>query len=264
MKGLFRFLAASLLALAALVPQARAASGYDLTDMWWNPLESGWGVEFMQQRDVVVAVIYVHGSDSRPVWYTGALSFQGLEAQTHEITYSGDLYEATGLWFGASPFALTAARKVGTMTVVAPTMTTATLSYTVDGVTVTKSIRRYTFRYEDYDGAYIGTHSVTWSKCNNPAEDGTRTVPTNYTMSLVGSVMTVVTTDSTKSCTYSGPYSQDGRLGRMDATYSCSNGEVGAMAFEEINIQRFALMGKLFGANNRGCHIEGSFAAVDQ
>ncbi len=261
MKRILGILASLVLFLGTATP-ASAASGYDLSDMWWNPAESGWGAEFVQQRDVIFAAVFVQGPEGRPVWYSATLFFQGLEPQTHRITYAGDLYEASGTWFGVPTFTMTGLRKVGTMSVVAPTMTAATLTYSVDGVTVTKSIRRYTFRAEDYESAYSGTHRISLSSCNNPADDGTRTLPTTYQVALSGLQMSIVATDAAKSCTYAGTYSQEGRLGRLDATYSCSNGEVGAMAFEEMNVQRFGLVGRLFGANNRGCHIEGSFAAV--
>ncbi len=263
MKRIFR-LAAALLVVIASAPAAFAASGYDLTDMWWNPGESGWGVDFIQQRDVIVATLYVQGPDGRPDWYTGALAFQGLTPQTHEISYSGDIYEATGAWFGATPYFLGGARKVGTMTVVAPTMTAATLSYTVDGVTVTKSIQRYTFRYEQFGTQYAGTQQLTLSKCDNPADDGTRVQHVSYSVALSGLQMSIVTADGVKTCNYSGAYSQQGHLGRLDSNYSCTSGEVGALAFEEISVQRFGMVGQLFGANNRGCHIDGSFAAVQQ
>lgn len=252
------------IALAGAVQQAKAASGYDLGDMWWDPQESGWGVQLVQQRDVIVATIYVYGTDGRPAWYTAALAFQGLAAQTHEMSYSGDLYAATGSWFGASPFSLSSVRKVGTMTVVAPTMSTATLTYSVDGAQVTKAIRRYTFRWDDYDGSYSGAHNVTATRCNDPADNVTRTAHTTYTFTRVGSQMTVVAADGARTCTYTGAYSQDGRLGRLDSTYACNTGEVGAMALEEMNVQRFGLVGRLFGANNRGCHLEGTFAAARQ
>jgi hypothetical protein len=134
----------------------------------------------------------------------------------------------------------------------------------VDGVSVTKSIRRYTFRFDDYAGLYAGAQSLTSDKCNNPADNGTRTVPTTYTVTMAGSQMTILATDSARTCSYSGTYTQEGRLGRLDSTYNCSNGDVGAIAFEEMSIQRFAVMGRLFGANNRGCHLDGSFAAVVQ
>jgi hypothetical protein len=81
---------------------------------------------------------------------------------------------------------------------------------------------------------------------------------------MSGLQMSIVATDGTKTCNYSGAYSQQGHLGRLDSSYSCTSGEVGALAFEEINVQRFGMVGQLFGANNRGCHIDGSFAAVAQ
>ena len=244
------------------IAQSQAASGYDLGDMWWNPAESGWGIDFIQQKDVVVATLYVQGPDSKPEWYTSALRFGGLSAQTHEMTYSGDLYEATGTRYGITPYALAGVRRVGSITVVAPTMTTATLTYSIDGVEATKSIRRYTFRWDDYDGTYSGAWSVTATRCTNPADDGTRTVPTTLTFARSGTAMTVVALDNSRSCSYSGPYTQEGRLGRIDSTYTCGTGEVGAMALEEINVQRFGVMGRLFGANNRGCHLEGTFAGL--
>lgn len=264
MKSFPAFLAALALALGGFALPARAASGYDLSDMWWNPSESGWGVEFVQQRDVIFAALYVHGSDGRPAWYTASMYFQGLAPQTHEMTYAGDLYETTGTWFGAPAFGTAVNRKVGTMSVVAPTMTAATLTYSVDGASVSKAIRRYTFRFDDYSGLRAGVHSVTSTRCDNPADDGTRTVPTTYSIAQSGNQMTILATDGAKTCSYSGTYTQDGRLGRLDSTYNCSNGDVGAMAFEEMSVQRFAVMGRLFGANNRGCHLEGSFAAVVQ
>ena len=46
-------------------------------------------------------------------------------------------------------------RKVGTMELHAPTMTSATLTYTIDGVTLTKSVERMTFRIEDAEGALL-------------------------------------------------------------------------------------------------------------
>lgn len=263
MKRIARGIAALLLALAA-APTTFAASGYDLTDMWWNPAEPGWGVDFIQQRDVIVATLYVQGADGRPDWYTGALAFQGLAPQTHQITYAGDIFEATGVWFGASPYSMSAARKVGTMTVVAPTMTAATLTYSIDGVTVSKSIQRYTFRYEEFESQYAGTQQLTLSKCNNPADDGTRVQHVTYSVAMSGLQMSIVAADGVKTCNYSGPYSQQGHLGRLDSTYSCTSGEAGALAFEEINVQRFGMVGQLFGANNRGCHIDGSFAAVHE
>ena len=74
---------------------AFAASGYDYSDSWWTPTESGWGLQFVQQRDIVFASLYVYGPDGTPRWYSGALAFTGLTAQAHTPNYEGDLYQTT-------------------------------------------------------------------------------------------------------------------------------------------------------------------------
>ena len=244
-----------------IVP-ARAASGYDLSDMWWTPAESGWGVEFVQQRDMIFAALYVYRPDGTPAWYTASMPFQGLDRQTHQMTYSGQLYETRGTWFGSPSFGSDPPRRVGTMTLVAPTMTQATLTYSVDGVTVTKQIRRLTFRWDDYDGIYLGGQVLEATRCDNPANDVVRSASATFTFARVGAAMEVSVQEGGRTCRYSGPYTQEGRLGRIDATFQCNDGVVGSLTFEEMHVERFSVSGRHFGVDNRGCHLEGRFAAV--
>lgn len=253
-----------LLVMAGRAPEASAASGYDLSDVWWNPAEPGWGVGIVQQRDTIFATLLVYDTDRKPVFYVAALGFDGLTPQTREVNFSGDLYVSSGPWFGAAPFSAASVveRKVGTMEVHAPTMTSATLTYTIDGVTLTKSVERMTFRIDDYAGDYASSSIVTTAKCTNPADDGTRTSQAAMQIVQEAGAMTIVVTGDGKMCTYAGPYAQAGRLGSVFSNYTCTNGEAGALLFEEMNVQRFGVMGRLFGADNRGCHIEGRFAAV--
>jgi hypothetical protein len=253
-----------ILAVSLAVSPAFAASGYDYSDSWWTPTESGWGLQFVQQRDIVFATLYVYGPDGTPRWYSGALGFTGLTAQAHTPNYEGDLYQTTGPWFGAPAFAPSAVvyRKVGTMRVAGDSMTRATLFYTVDGVAVQKAIERLTFRFDDYAGGYDGAFVVTTSKCTNPANDGTRTLPATLTVTQSGTSMSIVAALPGKICTYGGTYSQAGRLGNFASTYGCTNGEFGTLFFEEMNVQRFGFMGRLFGADNAGCRIDGNFAVA--
>ena len=250
--------------LAVPSASAFAASGYDYSDSWWTPAESGWGLQLVQQRDIVFATLYVYGADGTPRWYSGALPFTGLTPQTRAPNYEGDLYQTTGPWFGTVAFAPSAVvyRRVGTMRIAGDNMTRATLSYAVDGVAVQKTIERQTFRYDDYAGDYAGAFVVTTSRCTNPASDGTRTLPATLTVAQAGTAMTIVAALPGKSCSYTGPYTQNGRLGQFAAGFVCSNGEVGTLFFEEMSVQRFGFMGRLFGVDNAGCHIEGSFAAA--
>jgi hypothetical protein len=49
----------------------------EITDMWWVPSESGWGVNIVLQYGTVFATFFVYDSNKNPVWYTAQLSYQG-------------------------------------------------------------------------------------------------------------------------------------------------------------------------------------------
>jgi hypothetical protein len=65
--------------------------------MWWNPAESGWGVNIILQNSVVFATFFVYDTNHNPVWYTAPLYYQG------NFVWSGNLYATAGPWFGG-PF----------------------------------------------------------------------------------------------------------------------------------------------------------------
>jgi hypothetical protein len=43
--------------------------GFDLTDMWWNPEQGGWGVSLNQHGDTTFAVIYTYDTLGQPTFY---------------------------------------------------------------------------------------------------------------------------------------------------------------------------------------------------
>jgi hypothetical protein len=43
--------------------------GLDLTDMWWNPEQGGWGVSLSQHGDTTFAVIYAYDNAGQPTFY---------------------------------------------------------------------------------------------------------------------------------------------------------------------------------------------------
>lgn len=263
-----RALFLSVVAAASLFAGAPAwaASGYDVDDLWWVPAEPGWGIQLSQQRDVVFATLYVYDAQMRPVWYVATLDFQGLEAKTHTVTYAGTLYATTGPSFATDTFEPTAVvkRPAGTMQLVAPTLTGATLTFTADGVTVTKPIQRQTLRYDDYNGTFAAVWRLTTAKCTNPADNKTVEQPVTIAIAQSPPAMTMTITTPAATCTHVGTYTQDGRLGKFAGTYSCSSGEVGGIIFDELNVQRFGFVGQVFGTNNQGCNIDGSVAAVER
>jgi hypothetical protein len=68
------------------------------TDIWFNPAESGWGVNFAQSDDFIFATFFIYGTSGAPVWYTAH-----LRRDINEV-FSGPVYATTGTWFGAPVF----------------------------------------------------------------------------------------------------------------------------------------------------------------
>jgi len=109
-------------------------------DLWWNPSESGWGVNVTHQGDIIFATLFDYDLTGQGTWYVLANA-----PKTSAGVYSGDLFRVTGPVFNANPWTATTALKVGTMTFQFTSGNAGTLTYTVNGITVTKPIQREVF-----------------------------------------------------------------------------------------------------------------------
>ena len=110
-------LSALLLAICLSSPFASANTfTTDLTDLWWNSNESGWGLTASHQRDVIFLTFYIYGSDNRATFYTATATYTG-QAGSGALIFTGPMYQTTGPWFGTffNPNAVSA-RLVGTAT----------------------------------------------------------------------------------------------------------------------------------------------------
>jgi hypothetical protein len=110
------------------------------TDLWWNPSESGWGMAIAQQYAVMFLAWYVYDNAGKPVWYVAsncAVSGNGC---------SGTLYRTTGPAFGPTfdPLQIQVF-SAGTVSLSFTDANNGTLSYTVNGVSATKTITRQLF-----------------------------------------------------------------------------------------------------------------------
>ena len=106
---------------------------------WWNPAESGWGLFIWQDRlDHVLAAWFTYGADNKPVWYT----VQG-GAWINSFDYQAPIYQTTGPVFSAFvPGSAVQLQAVGTAKFsLGPD--TGTFTYTLNGVTQTKTISRF-------------------------------------------------------------------------------------------------------------------------
>jgi hypothetical protein len=118
---------------------AGAAPAVNYTDLWWNPAESGWGMAITQQSSTMFLAWYVYDAAAKPMWYVATCALSGG-------TCSGALLRTTGPAFGPTfnP-AQVQSFTVGTVGVSFSDGNNATLTYTVNGTSGSKTITRQLF-----------------------------------------------------------------------------------------------------------------------
>ncbi len=118
---------------------------FDVEGLWWNSpagSESGWGVNITHQGDILFATWFTYDTDGSGLWLVMP---DGTKTATN--AYSGALYRTTGPSFDAATFDPTkvAATQVGSASFSFSDANDGTFTYTVDGITQTKSITRQVF-----------------------------------------------------------------------------------------------------------------------
>jgi hypothetical protein len=209
------------LACAIALP-ARASTDY--TDIWYNPAESGWGVNFAQNDKFIFATFFIYGPSGAPVWYTAQL------ARTSSDVFSGPVYVTSGTWFGAGtfpPVPPSAVVPVGDATFTATSDVRGTLRYRIDTVSVTKTIERQTLTKISVDDLYLGATVVEYSSCTSAS---TARVPVQVAITQSGAPGTVrvellATTNGALICRLEGSGTQYGKVLRVpSASYQCATG----------------------------------------
>src|SRR5688572_30066952 len=110
-------------------------------DLWWNPAESGWGLNLVQQGTTIFATLFTYSPSGRDLWIVGP----ALRRQP-DASYAGALYTTRGAAFNASPWPALQALEVGAITIWFSAGDRAAIEYTYNGVTVSKTIERQAFR----------------------------------------------------------------------------------------------------------------------
>ena len=130
-----------------VAPKTPADPIWDLTDMWYNPLESGWGVSIVQHPSKkLFVVLYVYGADGKPTWYV--LPDGAWNDSVNNPTFEGTAYKTTGPYFGG-PFnpslvGVTAAG-IAKIEIDPSDYTHATVNFQVDGINFLRSVNRQGF-----------------------------------------------------------------------------------------------------------------------
>ncbi len=113
---------------------------FDYTDMWWNSGESGWGLNVIQHAsNIIFGVIFTYETPNRPMWFVLPAG-----TWTSSTTYTGTLYRVAGAPANMA-FLPVNVTVVGTATLLFSSASSATITYSVDGAQVTKSLTRQPF-----------------------------------------------------------------------------------------------------------------------
>ncbi len=248
--------ACALVLLLASAPARASSATSEITDMWWNPAESGWGVNVILQSNVAFLTFFVYDATRTPIWYTSD-AYLG-----DNFAWTGKLYQTSGPWFGGPfPPANVTVRQVGTVSFAVTGLNQATLTYTVDGVTVTKTVERQTWANENYTGNYLGGYSFRDVNCNPSSLNGIEEAGGLMTVTQNGSSLTIALATAGGSCTFAGNYSQTGKLGQVSGNFSCATGAQGPFTMFEMTPTVSGFTGRLVGTS-QFCQFSGYLGGV--
>jgi hypothetical protein len=197
--------------------------------MWWDPNESGWGANIIQQGDTMFVTLFVYNSSNNPTWFVAPNT--GYTGGTG--TFTGPLYSVTGPYYGV-PFnpANVVATQVGTLTFTASNQNSAALEYFVNGLRVNKTLQRQTWRNETLAGSYRGGTIGTFTGCPGTSFDDQAAT---FTVQQTGTNVTINEFGNGYTCRYNGTYTQTGKTGSMTGTGTCTP-DVGVLSFVATNI----------------------------
>jgi len=259
---LLRFALAALLSALTSSVGVAASFSTDQSDLWWaDPpkSEDGWGFQLVQRNSTIFITMFVYGPTGAPTWYVSTMAPTGTPFQ-----WSGDLYTTTGPWFGTVPYnpALFTFRRVGPVTWTANTAVTGVLSYTVDGVAVSKNATRQTLVAENYSGHFAGALHQDTTSCG--ARNGTFEQAGIVNVVQNGTNVTITTAVPGGTCAYAGTLAQYGQMGQIVGSFSCSDGSGGSFNAFELQVTEFSMTGRFTASYTvpAGCQASGWFGGL--
>jgi hypothetical protein len=249
-----------LVALSFVRPTWATSFSNDQSDLWWNSSEDGWGIQFVQRGKTIFATMFVYDVLGNPTWYVATMDGSKPGGV---LTFTGDLYATHGPYFGTVPYNPMnfGATKVGTMTWQKSSGVPGTLTYSVGGVNVTKSLTRQPIGSDDYNGSYtVGLHLIA-TGCSNPGSNGPFDATDVMTVAQSGSAITL--TFAGFGCTYSGTYTQDGQFGTISGTFSCTSGDAGTFNTSNMIVTPVGMVARVSGTSTKtGCQDVGQLGGA--
>ena len=112
------------------------------SDLWWNPLSSGWGVHISHVGSDLYFTWYTYDTDGEPIYY------QGVTTRRLDESYAGELYRSKDgtpfLQIDGAP-ANDGAEVVGSTRLIFADGANATFEYSIGSISQRRQIQRYQF-----------------------------------------------------------------------------------------------------------------------
>jgi hypothetical protein len=215
---------AALCLVSALLPASVNARA-NLSGLWWDPNESGWGVTLDHQAQFLFVTFFIYGEGGTPLWLVAQLDAPTAEQKT----FTGPVYTTTGTPF-SRPFVPgdTKPTQVGTATFTVQSDNRLSIAYTVNGTNVSKTVVRQTTKALSIIGAYDGL--ATTGPFNSDSTDFTITAAATGVLIKRDAFFA-------GTCEFSGTPTQYGYRLSISGTYRCSDFSTGTWVTEDLTVQ---------------------------
>lgn len=273
MKLLRRALAALALCTGFTGGACATAFSVDFTDLWYNPAESGWGFNVIQQGNTLFGTLFVYNTDTTARWFV-ASDMKPQASSAGQPKFGGKLYLTTGPYFGAPAFnpAQVGVTEVGDISITFTTSSTAALVYNVNSVTVAKNVTRQTFATTTLDGTFQGGIDAVTTACATSSQNGGSATFLGFLTASVNAQNTVALTlnyllqGQQATCNFNGNFSMQGRLASISGgIWACRFGTTqlnsGTYTVTNLDIQQSGMTGT-FTATDQFCTYNGRIGGL--
>lgn len=247
-----------------------AAHAGNYQDLWWNQAESGWGVNIIQQADILVATWFIYDTDGKPLWLLATAAKSG------GTSYTGEVYKFTGPPYAATSFDPKAVTETvaGTAQFNFTDLASGSVTYTVNGTTITKSIVRQSYAPPKIDGTYVTSTIRVRSGCSDSSQNGT--------VFLYNRAYDFYREDSTLfvdyggvdaagtfigTCSAMGTMVAHGSIASLSAPFTCLNGNTGTLTISDLRVTDLGILGSFvwqYDAASSNCKVVDSISGARQ
>ncbi len=194
-----------------------AAANY--TDWWWNPDQSGHGLNIGQQGNIVFLSWFTYDETGNGMWLTMAGALAGNVVQ-------GGFIRTTGPHLGdAFDPAKVTRDTVGTGKVTFSSLHDATLDWTVNGRSGSVHLVRQSWANSDPSGYYVGGDATPAVPAGCPiAGTAAKVTDATFTVSIANNTFSMIwNTHAGNEFDFTAPITNSGQWLRLTGTYRSTN-----------------------------------------